>query len=85
MYEHMLIVIYMTIGVFTLVAAFDIRRFRDLLWFLAWLNVAHGSIMAVDAYKSSAEHSHLIGDVPLTFGWGVVLAAFLLLTPRSTA
>ncbi len=69
--------IYMTMGVFVLLASFDARRFRDLLWFLACVNLAHGAVMAVDAYRMQGEWSHMVGDIPLTFGWSVLLAVFI--------
>lgn len=77
MYEHMLIAIYGTIGVFLLLASADLDRYWPFLWFLVWVNLAHGSVMAIDAFATPSERTHLLGDVPLTFGWGLVLGILI--------
>jgi hypothetical protein len=84
-YDHMLIVIYMIIGVFLLLSSFDVRRHLSLLWFSAWVNIVHGGMMAIDAFMDPVERSHLTGDVALTLAMGLVIGLFLIGTRHSSA
>jgi hypothetical protein len=77
--EHMIVVLYVVLGVFLLRASRDPLRNLSLIWFTVWSSVAHGALMAVQALSDASEHGHLIGDVPGLFLVAAVLAA---LTPR---
>lgn len=77
-YEHMLIAVYATLGVWLLLAVSRPERHKSLVLFVAWSSLAHAGIMAVDAVRHVAERSHLWGDVPFVAAGGVLL---LLLTP----
>ena len=79
-YEQMIVGIYMTLGVFVLLAVRDPLRHLSLIWFTAWSSLVHGGIMAVQALVDPMEHANLIGDVPALLVLGVVLAV---LTPRA--
>ena len=78
-YEQMILGVYMTLGVFLLLAVRDPLRHLSLIWFTAWSSLVHGGIMAVQALVDPAERSNLIGDVPALILLGGLL---LLLTPR---
>jgi hypothetical protein len=78
-YEQMIVGVYMTLGVFLLLAVRDPLQHLSLIWFTAWSSLVHGGIMAVQAFVDSAERANLIGDVPALLLLGGTL---MLLTPR---
>src|SRR6185369_11320739 len=79
-YLQMILVLYLTLGVFLIRASRDPREHRSLIWFTVWSSVAHGGIMAIQAIVNPQHIGHLWGDVLALF----VVAAFLtLLMPRS--
>lgn len=78
-YEQMMVGLYLTLGVFLLLAARDPLRHLSLIWFTVWSSVVHASIMTMHALSSPQEHGHLVADVPALFIAAAVLAA---LTPR---
>ena len=71
-YEHMLIAVYATLGVFLLLAVPRPERSRSLILFTAWSSLVHAGIMAVDAIRH-AEQGHLVGDIPILALGGVLL------------
>jgi hypothetical protein len=79
-YEQMIVGLYVTLGIFVLLAVRDPLRHLSLIWFTAWSSLVHGGIMAVQALVDSAEHANMIGDVPALLIVGVALA---ILTPRA--
>jgi membrane protein DedA with SNARE-associated domain len=78
-YEQMIMGIYITLGVFLILAARDPLANRSLIWFTVWSSIAHGSIMLVQAIVDDAERMNLLGDVPALF---LVAAVLGLLMPR---
>ena len=79
-YEQMIIGVYVTLGVFVLLAARNPLRHLSLIWFTVWSSLVHGGIVAVQASVDPAERANLIGDVPAPLIIGVVQAIF---TPRT--
>ena len=79
-YEQMILGIYVTLGVFVLLAARDPLSHLSLIWFTAWSSLVHGAIMLVQGLVDPAERANLMGDVP---GLLIVFAVLLWLTPRS--
>lgn len=79
-YEQMIVGIYVTLGVFVLLAARDPLQHLSLIWFTAWSSLVHGGIMAAQAVVDPAEHPNLVGDVPALLAVGLALA---ILTPRA--
>lgn len=73
MYEHMLIGIYMTLGLFLLLAARNPQRHRSLLWFTVLSSLVHGGIMEAYALMDAQERGHLFGDATFTFGSALIL------------
>ncbi len=80
-YEHMILGMYATLGVFLLIASRNPAAHRSLIWFTVWSSVIHGTIMAAYAVIDPQERGHLLGDVP-----GLILVAVVLavLMPRKT-
>jgi hypothetical protein len=79
-YEQMIQGVYITLGVFLLLAARSPREHRSLILFTGWSSLVHAGIMGVQAVRDVAERGHLIGDVPALTIIGVAL---LVLAPRA--
>ncbi len=80
-YEHMILGVYATLGVFLLIASRNPTAHRSLIWFTVWSSLVHGGIMTVYAILDQQERGHLLGDVP-----GLLLVAIVLamLMPRKS-
>ena len=77
----MIMSLYVTLGVFLLVAARDPAANRNLIAFAGWANIAHAGVMAVQEYLHAIGRLELLGVI--LFGIvGVVLVA---LTPGKPA
>lgn len=81
-YLHMILGIYVTLGVFLVRAARDPMRHLSLIWFTVWSSLVHGAIMAVHSFTDPGQLGHLWGDVAGLFLTAAVLAA---LTPRQAS
>jgi succinate-acetate transporter protein len=73
----MLMSIYVTLGIFLLLAARDPAANRGLIAFAGWANIAHASVMAVQEYLKVIERQELAGVVLFGIA-GILLIA---LTP----
>lgn len=78
-YEQMIIAIYVTLGLFLILASKDPLQNLSLIWFTVWSSFVHGGVMLIQSLVYSHEHGHLLGDVPALFIIAIVLA---ILTPR---
>lgn len=78
-YEQMIIGIYVTLGVFLILAAKNPLQNLSLIWFTVWSSFVHGGIMLIQAIIYGHELGHLLGDVPALFLMGII---FAILTPR---
>jgi len=74
-YEQMILGVYATLGVFLLIASRRPAEHRSLIAFTAWSSLVHAGIMTVQALGNTAEHGHLLGDVPALFIVGIALIA----------
>ncbi|SVB31215.1 uncharacterized protein METZ01_LOCUS184069 [marine metagenome] len=81
-YQQMILGVYATLGVFLVLASRDPSQHRSLILFTAWSSLVHGGIMLVQAIRDTAEHGHLLGDVPVLIIVGIVL---ILLAPNTQA
>lgn len=72
-YEQMIMGIYMTLGIFLVLAAKDPMANASLIWFTIWSSIVHGGIMLAQAIVDETEKANLIGDIPALF-----LVAFVL-------
>jgi len=70
-YEQMIVGIYVTLGVFVLIAARRPLEHLSLIWFTAWSSLVHGGIMLVQALVDPTERANLVGDVPALLLVGV--------------
>jgi hypothetical protein len=80
-YLQMILGIYVTLGVFLLLAARNPLKNLSLIWFTVWSSVAHGVIMAAQSFAYPEHRGHLLGDVPALLLIAIVLA---FLTPKTT-
>jgi len=79
-YLQMILGIYVTLGIFLLLAARNPLKNLSLIWFTVWSSVAHGAIMGAQSLVYPEHRGHLFGDVPALLLIAVVLA---MLTPRT--
>jgi len=82
-YEHMMMGVYGTLGIFLLWASRQPEKHLSLIWFTFWSSVVHGTLMGFHAMIDPGEHGHLIGDVAAL--WLVVLLLGWLTPQRATA
>src|SRR5207253_2529614 len=62
-YLQMILGIYVTLGVFLLLAARDPMRNLSLIWFTMWSSVVHAGVMAYHSITDPGQRGHLWGDV----------------------
>ena len=74
----MIMSIYVTLGVFLLLAARNPAANRSLVAFAGWANVAHAGVMAVQEYRHVIERQELLGVVV----FGVIGVALIALGPE---
>jgi hypothetical protein len=72
---QMMLSVYVTLGIFLLLAARNPSASRSVIAFAAWSSFAHAVVMGVQAWYDVAERVHfLVGDVALVI-IGVALIA----------
>jgi hypothetical protein len=80
-FEQMMGGIYATLGVFLVLAAFNISANRSLIAFTAWSSLVHAAIMAAQALQNMIPRQDLLRAVLPLVIIGVVL---IMLTPPKT-
>lgn len=76
--DQMLGIVYATLGVFLLLALRNTSANRSLIAFTAWSSLAHGAIMAVQAYRNLIPRADLVRAVlPLA----IIGIALIVLAP----
>lgn len=73
----MMFSIYVTLGVFLLLAIRNPGANRSLIAFTAWSSFAHAAVMGTQAWRNMIAHGELIGVAVLV----VIGAALIALTP----
>ena len=73
--DNMMLSIYVTLGVFLLLAVRNPAAHRSLIGFTAWSSFAHGAVMAVMAYQIPKERAELLIAVSVLAFIGVALLA----------
>ena len=73
----MIMGIYATLGVFSLIAWRDPDVHRSIIWFTVWSSVVHGGIMAFQSFNDATERGHLLGDVPALFLIAIILGVLM--------
>jgi hypothetical protein len=71
----MFLSLYVTLGVFLLIAARNPSRHRSLILFGAWSSFAHTAVMLVQAYNGAADRALLFGMSAILVLIGVPLIA----------
>lgn len=79
-YFMMIVGLYVTLGVFLIIAARRPEAHVSLIWFAVWSSLVHGAIMAVQSFGDGHDLGHLWGDVAALLLAAVVLAALVLTT-----
>ena len=69
----MMMSLYVTLGIFLLLASRNPSENRSLIAFTAWSSLVHDAIMTFQAFQYAGERGHLFGDVPALVIVGVVL------------
>lgn len=80
-YEHMILGVYATLGVFLILAARQPTRHASLIWFTVASNLVHSGIMAAQAIATPVERGNFYGDIPALIIVALVLA---LLMPQAS-
>jgi succinate-acetate transporter protein len=73
----MIMSIYVTLGIFLLLAAGDPAAHRSLISFAGWANLAHAGVMAVQVYRHVIQSRELMGVVI----FGIAGLALIAITP----
>jgi len=73
----MMFSVYVTLGIFLLLAARDPSASRSLIGFTAWSSFAHAAIMGLQAYRKMIAQGELVGVAVLV----VIGAALIVLAP----
>jgi FtsH-binding integral membrane protein len=73
----MMLSVYVTLGIFLLLASRNPSAHRSLITFTAWSSFAHAALMAVQAYQKMIERGELLGVAALV----VIGVALLVLAP----
>jgi hypothetical protein len=75
---QMMLSIYVTLGIFLVLASRNPSAHRSLIAFAAWSSFAHAATMAIQALGSESGRAHLLYGVLL---FVIVGAALIALTP----
>src|SRR5690242_6277013 len=75
--DDMMLSLYVTLGIFLLLATRNPSANRSLIAFTAWSSFAHGAVMAVQAFQNRIERAELLG-VAL---FGIIGVALIALAP----
>jgi hypothetical protein len=75
--DVMLLSLYVTLGIFLLVAVRSPSAYRSLIAFAAWSSLAHAIVMGVQALPNASMRGDLYGSAALV----VIGVALLVLTP----
>lgn len=81
-YFMMIVVVYLTLGIFMIRAAKNPAANASLIWFVVISSFGHALVMAWEAFRTPMMLGHLVGDVPALFIAAIVLG---LLMARSTS
>lgn len=74
---QMMFSIYVTLGIFLLLASRNPAAHRSLIAFAAWSSIAHAAVMAVQSQYDVGERAHLLLG---TFAFGIIGIALAVLS-----
>jgi hypothetical protein len=75
----MMLSLYVTLGIFLLIAARNPSANRSLIAFTAWSSLAHAAVMAVQAFRNVVPRGELLGVAALV----VIGVALIVLAPAN--
>lgn len=75
---QMMLSLYVTLGIFLMIAARNPSAHRSLIAFTAWSSVAHAAVMAWQAVSDVSEREHLLGG---GLALVIIAAALLVFAP----
>jgi len=81
-YFMMIVGVYVTLGVFLMLAARNPAANTSLIWFTVVSSAVHAVIMAVQAAGDPMQRGHLLGDVPALLVVAVVLGGLMMAQGR---
>jgi len=73
----MMLSVYVTLGIFLMLAARNPSANRSLIAFAAWSSIVHAAVMAVQAFENMVQRGELIGSAVLV----LIGVALIALTP----
>jgi hypothetical protein len=79
---QMMLSLYVTLGVFLLLASRNPSAHRSLIAFAAWSSIAHASVMAVQAIYDVSERLHLLIGVAM---FVIIGLALIVVSPAKLA
>lgn len=74
-YGPMMLSLYVTLGIFLLLAARNPAAHRSLIGFAAWSSFAHAAVMVAQSIRDVGERGHLLGGSALFVVIGIALVA----------
>jgi thiol:disulfide interchange protein len=77
---QMMLSIYVTLGIFLLLASRNPEENRSLIAFAAWSSLAHAGVMAVQSSHDVGDRIHLLGGA---VAFAVIGIAFIVLAPAN--
>jgi len=77
---QMMLSLYVTMGIFLLIAARNPAAHRSLIAYAAWANIAHAGVMVAQSLRNTGERMHLLIGV---IGFGVIGLALAALGPKA--
>lgn len=80
--DAMMLSLYVTMGIFLLLAARDPLGYRSLIVYAGWANIAHATVMALMAIHPGSDRTGLL---TATAGFGVIGILLLWLAPAKRA
>ncbi len=81
-YAAMMLSLYVTLGIFLLLAARNPSANRSLIAFTAWSSLAHAAVMAVLAFQIASERREFLIAVAVL---GIIGVALLVLAPAKVS
>lgn len=76
-YERMLMMVFLATGICMVLASGRPERHLLLVLFVILYGFLHGGVMLVDSFLRPMERTHLVGDVPMLIGIGLVFSIFM--------
>jgi len=76
--DAMMLSLYVTLGIFLLIAVRNPSANRSLIAFAAWSSFAHAAVMAIQAFQSAGDRRHLLLAVAILV---VIAVPLIVLAP----